>query len=75
MCTTNAVTRRCGLLSRRTNIAGSNIVAHAVVTMEAFPGTQGQGGFQKDCFFKGRIGELVIFFVVSTFSSVYPSML
>ena len=28
------VTKRCGLLSRRTNIAGSNIVAHVVVAME-----------------------------------------
>ena len=34
MCTSITVTRRCGPLSRRTNIAGSNIVAHAVVTME-----------------------------------------
>ena len=32
MCIT--VTRRCGPLSRRTNIAGSNFVVHAVVTME-----------------------------------------
>ena len=34
MCTSITVTRRCGPLSHRTNIAGSNIVAHAVVTME-----------------------------------------
>ena len=34
MCTSITITRRCGPLPRRTNIAGSNIVAHAVVTME-----------------------------------------
>ena len=34
MCTSFIVTRRYGPLSLRTNIAGSNIVAHAVVTME-----------------------------------------
>ena len=34
MCTSFTVTRRCGPLSRRMNIPGSNIVAHAVVTME-----------------------------------------
>ena len=34
MCTSIAVTRQCVLLSLRTNIAGSNIVAHADVTME-----------------------------------------
>ena len=33
MCTSITVARRCGPLSRRMNIAGSNIVAHAVVTM------------------------------------------
>ena len=34
MCTSITVTRHCGPLSRRTNIAGSNIVVHAVITME-----------------------------------------
>ena len=34
MYTSITVTKRCGPLSRRTNIVGSNIVAHAVVTME-----------------------------------------
>ena len=34
MCTSTTVTRLCGLLSLRTNIAGSSIVAHAVVTIE-----------------------------------------
>ena len=34
MYTSITVTRRCDSLSRRTNIAGSNIVAHADVTME-----------------------------------------
>ena len=34
MCTSITVTRRCVPLSRRTNIAGSNIVAHTDVTME-----------------------------------------
>ena len=34
MCTSITVTRLCVLLSWRTNIAGSNIVAHADVTME-----------------------------------------
>ena len=34
MCTSITVTRQCGPLSQRTNIAGSNIVAHMVVTME-----------------------------------------
>ena len=34
MCTSITVTRRCGPLSRRTDIAGSNIVVHEVVTME-----------------------------------------
>ena len=34
MCTSITVTRRCGLLSQRKNIAGSNIVVHVVVTME-----------------------------------------
>ena len=29
MCTSITVTRRCGTLSRRTNVAGSNIVALA----------------------------------------------
>ena len=33
MCTSITVTR-CGLLSQQTDIAGSNIVAHAIVTME-----------------------------------------
>ena len=32
MCTSITVTRRCDPLSRRTNIAGSNIVAHADVS-------------------------------------------
>ena len=34
MCTSITVTRQCGSLSRQMNIAGSNIVVHAVVTME-----------------------------------------
>ena len=34
MCTSITVTRRCGPLSQRTNIAGLYIVAHVVVTME-----------------------------------------
>ena len=34
MCTSITVTRQYRLLSWRTNIAGSNIIAHAVVTME-----------------------------------------
>ena len=34
MCTSITVTRRCGPLPGRMNIADSNIVAHADVTME-----------------------------------------
>ena len=34
MCTCITVARRCVPLSWRTNIAGSNIVVHAVFTME-----------------------------------------
>ena len=34
MYTSITVTRRCGPLSRRINIAGSNIAVHAVVTTE-----------------------------------------
>ena len=56
------VTRQYGPFSRRTNIAGSNFVAHAVVTMEAFLKI-------------GLANYDVSAFVVSYFSSVYPSML
>ena len=34
MCTSITVTRRSGPLSQQTNIVGSNIVAHAIITME-----------------------------------------
>ena len=44
MCTGITVTRRYVPLSRRTNIAGSNIVALAVIT-------RNQGDFQKDSVF------------------------
>ena len=53
MCTGITVTRRFVPLSRRTNIAGSNIVAYAVVTMETSSAClRNQEDFQKDCFLK-----------------------
>ena len=53
MCTGITITRYVPL-SQRTNIAGSNIVALAVVTMEILSAVlRNQGNFQKDCFFKG----------------------
>ena len=54
MCTSITVTRRCGPLSRRTNISGSNIVAHAVVTMETVSLFRELKGISKrTAFFKG----------------------
>ena len=53
MCTGITVTRRYVPLSWRTNIAISNIVAHAVVTMDTLSAfLRNQGDFQKDCFLK-----------------------
>ena len=53
MCTGITVTRRYVPLSRRTNIAGSNIVAHSVVTMETSSKVlRNQGDFQKNCFLR-----------------------
>ena len=54
MCTSVTVTIRCGLLSRRTNIAGSNIVVHVTVTTETlslfreFKGISKRTAFLKD---------------------------
>ena len=49
MCTGITVTRQYVSPSRGTNIAGSNIVAHAVVTMETSSAfLRNQGDFQKD---------------------------
>ena len=47
MCTSITVTRRCGPLSRRTNTAGSKIVAHAVVTIETLSLFQELKGISK----------------------------
>ena len=47
MCTSITVTRQYGPLSRRTNIAGSNIVAHEVVTMETLSHFQELEGISK----------------------------
>ena len=50
------VTRRYVLLSQRTNIAGLNIVALTVVTMETSSAfLRNQGDFQKDCFLKDEL--------------------
>ena len=54
MYTCITVTRRCGSLSRRTNIAGSNIVVHTDVTIETLllfrelKGISKRTGFLKD---------------------------
>ena len=58
MCSNITVTRRCVPLSRRTNIAGSNIIAHADVTTDIVASLGTQGDFQKDCIFNGWIGEI-----------------
>ena len=47
MCTSITVTRRCGPLSRRMNIAGLNIVAHAVKTIETLSHFQEPKGISK----------------------------
>ena len=52
MCTGITVTKRYVPLSRRMNIAGFNIIVHAVVTMETSAFLRNQGDFQKYCFFK-----------------------
>ena len=80
MCTSITVTKRCGPLSQRTNIAGLNIVAHAVVTMEILSLFQELKGISKRAaFLNDGLAKYDImpgdFFVVLTFSSVYPSML
>ena len=47
MCTSITVTRRCVPLSWRTNIAGSNIVAHVDVTTETLSIFQELKGISK----------------------------
>ena len=47
MCTSITVTRRRVPLSRQTNIAGSNIAAHADVTMETLSLSQELKGISK----------------------------
>ena len=59
MCTSITVTRQCGPLSRQTNIAGSNIVAHAVITMETLSLFREFKGISKrTAFFNGWISEI-----------------
>ena len=70
MCTNIAVTRRCVPLSRQMNIAGSNIIVHAVVTMETLLHFQELKGISKKTVFlkDGYDVSAGGFFVVSTFS-------
>ena len=64
MCTGVTVTRRYLPPSRRTNIAGSNTIAHAVVTMEkAIAVLRIQGDFQKNCFLKDGLAKYEFFCV------------
>ena len=59
MCTGITVNRRYVPHSQRTKIAGSQLDAHKVITMETSSAfLRNQGDFQKDCFFKGWIGEI-----------------
>ena len=58
MCTGISVIRRYVPLSRRTNIAGLNIIALAVVAMETSSVFLRNQGFPKGLFFKGWIGEI-----------------
>ena len=58
MCTSITVARRFGPLSRRTNIAGSNTVAHAVVTMETLSLFRELKGISKrTAFLKDRLAK------------------
>ena len=81
MCTGITVTRQYIPLSWRImNKAGSNIVALAVVTMETLPAfLRNQGISKRTVFFKDGLAKYDVsargLFVVSTFSSIFPSML
>ena len=58
MCTSIIVTIQCGLLSRRTNLAGSNIIAHAVVTMETLSlFRELEGIFKRTAFLKDGLAK------------------
>ena len=80
MCTGITVTRRYVLLSWRTNIAGSNIIVLVVATMETSSAFLRNRGISKRAVFLRMDWQNMTlasgdYFVVSTFSSIFPSML
>ena len=64
MCTSITVTRRCGPHSQQMNIVGSNIVAHAVVTIKTLSLFQELKGISKrTAFLRGDTPDEMLFFL------------